>query len=101
MRTYDAPALIVSAETDNVTDLLINRVAETPKLAIYSRAQQDGSWVDVSAEDFLTQVQDLAKGLIASGIQPGQAVAIMSRTRYEWTLLDFALWFAGAVPVPI
>jgi long-chain acyl-CoA synthetase len=101
MRTYDAPALIVSAETDNVTDLLINRVSETPKLAIYSRAQQDGSWVDVSAEDFLTQVQDLAKGLIASGIQPGQAVAIMSRTRYEWTLLDFALWFAGAVPVPI
>ncbi len=101
MRTYDAPALIVSSETDNVTDLLINRVAETPKLAIYSRAQQDGSWVDVSAEDFLTQVQDLAKGLIASGIQPGQAVAIMSRTRYEWTLLDFALWFAGAVPVPI
>jgi long-chain acyl-CoA synthetase len=101
MRTYDAPALIVSAETDNVTDLLINRVAETPKLAIYSRAQQDGSWVDVSAEDFLAQVQDLAKGLIASGIQPGQAVAIMSRTRYEWTLLDFALWFAGAVPVPI
>jgi long-chain acyl-CoA synthetase len=101
MRTYDAPALIVSAETDNVTDLLINRVTETPKLAIYSRAQQDGSWVDVSAEDFLTQVQDLAKGLIASGIQPGQAVAIMSRTRYEWTLLDFALWFAGAVPVPI
>lgn len=101
MRTYDAPALIVSAETDNVTDLLINRVAETPKLAIYSRAQEDGSWVDVSAEEFLAQVQDLAKGLIASGIQPGQAVAIMSRTRYEWTLLDFALWFAGAVPVPI
>jgi long-chain acyl-CoA synthetase len=101
LKTYDAPALIVSAETDNITDLLINRVAETPKLAIFSQAQADGTWADVSAEEFLTQVQDLAKGLIASGIQPGQAVAIMSRTRYEWTLIDFAIWFAGAISVPI
>lgn len=101
LKTYDAPALIVSPETDNITDLLLNRVAETPKLAIYSKASADLTWQDVTAEQFLTEVQDLAKGLIAAGIQPGQAIAIMSRTRYEWSLLDFAIWFAGAVSVPV
>jgi long-chain acyl-CoA synthetase len=58
-------------------------------------------WTDVSAKDFHEQVKDLAKGFIASGIRPGDAVGIMSRTRYEWALVDFALWFAGAVSVPI
>jgi acyl-CoA synthetase (AMP-forming)/AMP-acid ligase II len=55
----------------------------------------------VLAKDFLEQVEDLAKGFIAAGIRPGDAVAIMSRTRYEWALVDYALWFAGAVCVPI
>jgi long-chain acyl-CoA synthetase len=58
-------------------------------------------WTDVSAKDFHEQVKDLAKGFIASGIRPGDAVGIMSRTRYEWAQVDFALWFAGAVSVPI
>lgn len=61
----------------------------------------DGRWQDVSAAAFLAEVHQAAKGLIASGVQPGDRVAIMSRTRYEWTLLDFAIWCAGAITVPV
>ena len=60
-----------------------------------------GGWQDVTAVAFRDEVIPLAKGLIAAGIQPGDRVAIMSRTRYEWTLLDYAIWTAGAVTVPI
>ena len=68
--------------------------------AIAALAKAEG-FEAVSATKFLAEVQQVAKGLIASGIQPSQAVAIMSRTRYEWTVLDFAIWFAGGVSVPI
>lgn len=101
MKTYDIDPIVVSANNTNITDLLIERVAATPKTPLYAIEQTDGTWLDVSAEDFLSQVRAVAKGLIASGIQPGQAVAIMSKTRYEWSLIDFAIWFAGAVSVPI
>ena len=60
-----------------------------------------GGWTDVTAATFAADVAALAKGLIAAGIGVGDAVGIMSRTRYEWTVADFALWSAGAVPVPI
>ena len=101
MKTYDIDPIVVSSNDENITDLLINRVKETPKLPLFAMAQEDGRWHDLSGEDFLSQVCAVAKGLIASGIQPGQAVAIMSKTRYEWTLIDFAIWFAGGVSVPI
>lgn len=101
MKSYDIEALVVSAETENITDLLETRVAKTPNLALFSIEQPGGRWVDLSAKDFHTKVVALAKGLVAAGIQPGQAVAIMSRTRFEWTLIDFAIWYAGAVSVPI
>ncbi|WP_313022262.1 AMP-dependent synthetase/ligase [Mobilicoccus sp.] len=61
----------------------------------------DATWRDVTAREFLAEVRRLAKGFVAAGIEVGDRVAIMSRTRYEWTLLDFALWTAGAVPVPV
>ncbi len=101
MKSYDIEPLVVSADTENITDLLEERVKRTPNLPLFAVEQADGRWVDLSAKDFKSQVISLAKGLVASGIQPGQAVAIMSRTRFEWTLIDFALWYAGAVPVPI
>jgi long-chain acyl-CoA synthetase len=101
MKSYDIEPLIVSSETENITDLLEVRVSKTPNLPLYSVEESEGRWVDVSARDFHTRVIALAKGLVAAGIQPGQAVAIMSRTRYEWTLIDFAIWYAGAVSVPI
>ena len=101
MKSYDIEPLVVSPETENITDLLEVRVANTPDLALFSIEETAGRWVDISAKDFHSKVTALAKGLVAAGIQPGQAVGIMSRTRYEWTLIDFAIWYAGAVSVPI
>jgi long-chain acyl-CoA synthetase len=101
METYDLPSLVESDLHSNITDLLVDRAAKTPELPLYARENSAGEWVDVSASAFLQQVRQLAKGFIAAGIQQGQTVAIMSHTSYEWTLTDFALWFAGAIPVPI
>ncbi len=101
MKTYDVPALVISEENTNITDLLVDRVAKTPALALFSRQDENGRWSPMTAKEFHEEVVSVAKGLVACGIQPGQAVAIMSRTRFEWTLVDFAIWFAGAVSVPI
>ena len=101
MKTYDLPPLVVSDDDYNITDLLVDRAAKTPNLALFSRQDEQGRWSPTTAAEFLAEVVAVAKGLAASGVQPGQAVAIMSRTRYEWSLVDFAIWFAGAVSVPI
>ncbi len=101
MKSYDIEPLVVSAETENITDLLESRASKTPNLALFSIEDSEGRWSDITANAFRAKVVALAKGLVAAGIQPGQAVAIMSRTRYEWTLIDFAIWYAGAVSVPI
>ena len=61
----------------------------------------DGRWVSVTAKEFATEVSALAAGLVAQGVQPGDRVGLMSRTRYEWTLVDYAIWTAGAVTVPV
>ncbi len=101
MKSYDEPLIVESNPRENATDLLLERVKKSPQHAIFSRQNPDKSWRDVTASEFLGEVQTLAKGLIAAGIKPGQAVAILSKTRYEWTMIDFAIWFAGAVTVPI
>lgn len=101
MRSYELPSLIETAANESITDLLLNRVHNTPNIPLFALEKSPGVWTDVSAKDFHEQVKELAKGFIASGIRPGDAVGIMSRTRYEWVLVDFALWFAGAVSVPI
>ena len=101
MRSYELPSLIDSPSNESITDLLVERAKQTPNLPLFAIEKTPGVWTEVSAKNFLIQVQDLAKGFIASGIKPGDAVGIMSRTRYEWALIDFALWFAGAVSVPV
>ena len=101
MNSYDVPILVEADAADNSTDLLLERVKHNPQHPLFSRKNPDGSWRDVTAADFLEEVRSLAKGLIATGLEPGQAVALMSRTRYEWTMIDFAVWFAGGVVVPI
>ncbi|HLP23023.1 MAG TPA: AMP-dependent synthetase/ligase [Microbacteriaceae bacterium] len=92
---------IVPADPDaNTTDLLVNRVRATPDAALF--ALPDGAgWKDVSTRDFYDQVIALAKGFVASGVQPGDKIGLICKTRYEWTLIDFAAWFAGAMLVPI
>ncbi|MCF8528313.1 MAG: AMP-dependent synthetase/ligase [Aquiluna sp.] len=101
MTFYDVPLRVESHPEENSTDLLLERVKANPSHALFSRQNTDGSWRDVTSQDFYEEVKSLAKGLIDAGIKPGQAIAIMSRTRYEWTLIDFAIWFAGAISVPI
>ena len=101
MREFSVPPLVVVPPETNITDLVLRQAAKPSNPALFSRLDSAGTWRDVSATDFLADVQALAKGLMASGVQSGDRVGIMSRTRYEWALVDFAIWFAGAVSVPI
>lgn len=100
MREASTGLLVELDPGSNVTDLLLEQHAKDPVHALYSR-KGPGGWADISARQFLAQVTALAKGLIAGGITPGETVAVMSGTRYEWTVVDFAIWFAGGVTVPI
>src|SRR5690349_15600543 len=95
------PVAVPADPEANATDLLVDRVALTPDAPLFALPTADGGWEDLTTAEFHRQVVALAKGLIASGIQPGQKIGFICRTRYEWTLVDFATWFAGAVLVPI
>jgi long-chain acyl-CoA synthetase len=102
VREYSTPALVTIPATANLADVAYRRAAAEPDAVIMRRkAEGEGSWQDVTARGFRDEVLALAKGLVAAGIQPGERVALMSRTRYEWTLIDYAIWSAGAVTVPI
>ncbi|NUS36034.1 MAG: long-chain fatty acid--CoA ligase [Pseudarthrobacter sp.] len=101
MREFSVPPLVVVPPETNITDLVLRQARKPSNPALFSRRNSDGSWQDVRATDFLADVRALAKGLIASGVGAGDRVGIMSRTRYEWALVDFSIWFAGAVSVPI
>ena len=101
MREIIVPPLVNVDPDTNVTDLVVRQAAKASNPALFSRLDAAGQWQDVRATDFLADVSALAKGLMASGVAAGDRVGIMSRTRYEWALIDFAIWFAGAVSVPI
>ena len=100
MREFSLPALYEVPSDGNLTDLIRRNAAQHPHTAVMGR-KVAGAWTDVTATQFLAEVRAAAKGLIAAGIEPGDRVALMSRTRYEWVLLDFAIWSAGAVTVPV
>ncbi len=85
----------------NCTTLLENQATRTPENPLFSVRRGGDEWTDISSADFRRQVIEHAKGLIAQGIEPGDRVAIMASTRFEWTLMDFAIWYAGAVSVPV
>ncbi|MGW6903771.1 AMP-dependent synthetase/ligase [Streptomyces sp. NPDC054940] len=85
----------------SLADLPFDNASAAPDAVILSRRGEDGRWTDVTAAQFAEQVQAVAKGLIAEGFVPGDRIAVMARTRYEWTLLDFAAWAAGLVTVPV
>ena len=89
--------------TGNLTDDVVTNAREHGSAVQFSRPSgaAGGGWEDVTAAQFLAEVSAVAKGLIAAGIEVGDRVALLSKTRYEWTLLDYAIWFAGAVSVPI
>ena len=100
MNEITTPALIPIDTVGNLTNLIAERAWFEPERVVASRPLGDG-WQAVSAKEFEEEIKSVAKGLVASGISIGDRVAIMSRTRYEWTILDFAIWYTGAVSVPI
>ncbi|GAA2070706.1 AMP-dependent synthetase/ligase [Aeromicrobium halocynthiae] len=89
-------ALDLGNLTHDVLDLLASR----PEAVVLAR-RRDGQWHDVTVEQMHREVTAVAKGLLAAGVRPGDRVALMSKTRYEWTICDYAIWWAGAVTVPI
>ncbi|MDM8085459.1 AMP-binding protein [Cellulomonas cellasea] len=104
MDEFHSPALVEVDPDENINNLLAARVAGSPDGVMIERkldADGPGPWVQVTARQFDADVVSIAKGLVAHGIQPGDRVGIMSRTRYEWTLLDWAMWAVGAVVVPV
>ena len=100
MNEISIPPLVPAATAGNLTNLIAERAWFEPERITMSRPLGEG-WQPVTAREVEEEVRATAKGLIASGVQIGDRVAIMARTRYEWTILDFATWFAGAVVVPI
>ena len=100
MREFSTPMTVEIPATGNLTDDVVRNSREHPESIAFSRNTRDG-WIDVTAARFHEEVVAVAKGLIAAGIEAGDRVALISKTRYEWTLLDYAIWFAGAVTVPV
>jgi long-chain acyl-CoA synthetase len=101
MDEFSTPLLVTVDRGKNLNDLLAKRVSSAPHGALMERQGADGQWVKITAAEFNKEVEAVAKGIIASGIRPGERVGIMSRTSYEWSLLDWAIWAAGAVSVPL
>ena len=100
MNEISIPPLVPAATAGNLTNLIAERAWFEPERVIMSRPLGEG-WQPVTAREAEEEIRAVAKGLIASGVQIGDRVAIMARTRYEWTILDFATWFAGGVVVPV
>lgn len=101
MKQFGTAAQHTSREDENTTDLLLGRLQSDPRTPIFELADGSGTYRPLSVGDFVAEVKAVAKGLIASDVDSGDVVAIMSRTRYEWVLMDWAVWFAGGVSVPI
>jgi long-chain acyl-CoA synthetase len=98
---YGIPALIAVPDDASLTDVIFGRAESAPGQVVLRMRADAGSWTDVTASQFRDQVSALARALIAAGIEPGDRVGLLSRTRYEWTLADYAIWTAGAVAVPV
>jgi long-chain acyl-CoA synthetase len=101
VRSYSAPAVTAVAESATLADVVFTRARREPAAVMLRKRTAAGQWLDVTASAFRDEVTALARGILAAGIEPGDRIALMSRTRYEWTLIDYAIWTAGAVTVPV
>ena len=100
VREFSVPAIYEVGPDEAIPDMLTENVTQHGD-EVGLRRQVDGQWTDVTWREFGEQVTGVAKGLIAGGVQAGDRVALQAKTRYEWTVFDFAIWTAGAVVVPI
>ncbi|MFD7963057.1 AMP-dependent synthetase/ligase [Streptomyces zaomyceticus] len=101
VREVSVPALVPVVRRGSLADLPYDNARQDPGAVLFSRKGPQGEWYDVTASAFAAEVHSVAKGLIAQGLRPGDRLALMARTTYEWTLLDFAAWAAGLVTVPV
>jgi long-chain acyl-CoA synthetase len=104
VRESSSPALVTIADEATLTDAVFSHATATPAAVLFRRRPtpaSPGPWAAVTASEFATSVERLARGFLDAGLQPGQRVGLLSRTRYEWTLIDYALWHAGLVTVPV
>ncbi|MFI1162080.1 AMP-dependent synthetase/ligase [Streptomyces sp. NPDC020801] len=101
VREAYVPPLVAPVTHGSLADLPFENASADPGRRVLSRRGPDGGWTHVTAAEFAGQVLAVAKGLIAEGLVPGDRIAVMARTTYEWTLLDFAAWAAGLVTVPV
>mgnify|MGYP003085150665 FL=1 len=101
MKVFSTPAEVIVDPSLNLTSIVERHRANSADPVLYRRQMSPGNWQPVRASEFYRMVADLAKGMIAAGIRPGDRVGIMSRTRFEWTVIDFAIWYAGAISVPV
>jgi long-chain acyl-CoA synthetase len=100
MKEYASPIAVTQPTTGNLTDMLWENEADFPDAVVFSR-REGATWRDVTSAQFANEVRALAAGLVASGVQVGDRIGLMSRTRYEWALTDYAIWTAGGITVPI
>jgi long-chain acyl-CoA synthetase len=100
VREFSVPPVVTVGDAANLTDPVWDNAVAAPDVVQFRR-RQGGAWADVTCGQFRDEVVALARGLVAAGIQPGSRVGLMSRTRYEWTLIDYAIWSVGAVTVPV
>ena len=102
MREYSTPLSVTIPVVGSLTDDIVANGEQFPDAVALSRRTSPGApWTDVTAAQFLHEVRLVAKGLVAAGVEPGDRVALLSKTRYEWTLVDYAIWYAGGVTVPV
>ncbi|MFF0364388.1 AMP-dependent synthetase/ligase [Streptomyces fungicidicus] len=101
VREASVPPFARPVRHGSLADLPFENASTAPDAVVLSRKTADGSWRDVTAAGFAAEVLAVAKGLISEGLTPGDRIAVMARTVYEWTVLDFAAWAAGLVTVPV
>ena len=101
MQSFSVPALTEIPASASLADIVVTRAERRPGEVMLRRRTGPGEWQDVSASAFRAEVEAVAAGLVAAGLEPGDRVGLMSATRYEWTMIDYAIWTAGGVTVPV
>ncbi|MGQ4616340.1 AMP-binding protein [Nocardia sp. R7R-8] len=101
MREFEVPASYTIPDDANNSDNVFRHAEQSPDAVLFNVPNGSGGWRDITAAEFAKTVTGVAKGLIASGIGLGDRVAIMAPTRYEWAVLDFAIWAVGGCTVAI
>ncbi|MSO27566.1 MAG: long-chain fatty acid--CoA ligase [Candidatus Nanopelagicales bacterium] len=100
LKEFTVPVIVPAPTSGSLVDHITENAEQVPDRVVFS-VPRGAAWVGITAKQFSDEVKAIAKGIIANGIEHGQRIGIMSRTRYDWALMDYAVWYAGATSVPI